>query len=173
MLSEQELNEVKAGTLAERVRTIPNTLGGFTHDVMQAVYEDRIMNALPCHEVARKHCLTEGQVNRIVKYKSDSTPLDSVSVIRKTEFLRIDIMISKLWPKAAEGNMNAIKTIADLMRLRAEYVPFLRVDPKQAGGEEMDRLAQILGMSREELDATIADMKGGSDFGGQETSSEG
>lgn len=163
MLSDEEISELK--TLGERIEGLPEVAGKYDLQTMKDVFADRTFNAMSSQSVCEKYNLTPAQVQGIVRKMSSRMPLDSIGTIRKMELARIDLMLEKIWDKVQAGNLNAINTASQLMKLRADYVPYLRVDPKTAQGEETERIAQALGLSPDEVKELIRAAQGVDDFG--------
>lgn len=163
MLLEEEMRELKS--IGDKMEGLPSAAGKFDGETMRSVFEDRTFNSMSVQTVCEKYNLTPHQVAGIVRKMMNRMPLDSIGTIRKMELARIDFMLEKVWEKVRDGNLNAIQAASNLMRLRADYVPYLRADTKTQTGEEFEQISQALGISPEEVKELIRAAQGVNDFG--------
>lgn len=166
MLLEEEVRELK--TIGTKMDELPPAAGKFDLETMRGVFEDRTFNSMSVQTVCEKYNLTPHQVAGIVRKMMSRMPLDSIGTIRKMELARIDFMLEKVWDKVKDGNLNAIQAASNLMKLRADYVPYLRADAKTQTGEEFEQIAQALGISPEEARELIRAAQGVNDFGSED-----
>lgn len=135
------------------------------------IYADRVLNGMSVFSTAMKHNVTPREVRFAVDVYSARVPLDSVGALRRVELARLDVMVEKIMPGVLAGDTKSIETMMAIMKLRHDYVPYLKVNPKQ--GETSDdpfaAIASALGVSPEEARELVESMNGEADFGKSET----